>query len=337
MVRKLLLGITGAVVVASAVLAGAHTASAAEYVYRCCYSASIDQPFVFTSTRTGHGEIWSQYADGSGLRQLTSTNSNDVQPSFNGSRSQVVFASDRLRPGFPGRYAIFVMNADGTNQHAVTGLSGNGLGDRMPSFNAAGTKIAFMSDRTGSDQLYEMNADGSGLVQLTQSYDGTHGYPAFSPDGNHIAYTRLYNGISDVWMMNADGTGAQRETFDGQVRWAGRPAWSSDGQRIAYGDSMPGHPEVFYTWAFSVQSPVQVTSRGYGDDQPTWAPNGTSMIFTAYTGTGQTGGELLAINLSSGTVTTVANSNSFDGQANWGFPTPGYQTTAYPTSQMMAR
>ena len=53
---------------------------------------------------------------------------------------------------------------------------------------APGTEIVFMSDRDGNDEIYVMNADGSGQTRLTNNEDMDVG-PEFSADGLKIAFS----------------------------------------------------------------------------------------------------------------------------------------------------
>ncbi len=84
-------------------------------------------------------------------------------------------------------------------------------------------RIAFVSNRDGSNDIYSMNADGSGVVRLT-FHLASGGEPAWSPDAGKIAFA---NGIS-IYAMNADGSGVT--ALADSVRY---PAWSADGTSIA--------------------------------------------------------------------------------------------------------
>ena len=112
---------------------------------------------------------------------------------------------------------------------ATLGLAGDSWGQGWD-------KIAFVSDREGSPNIWVMNADGSDPVNLTKGRYCTG--PAWSPDGMKIAYIDF--GDDEIWLMDADGSNQQPVTDDSvQKVWL---AWSEDGSRIYY-DTLPtGHP-----------------------------------------------------------------------------------------------
>ncbi len=104
------------------------------------------------------------------------------------------------------------MNADGTGQRNLTRNAANDfLWLSSSSWSPDGRKIAFGRDRDGngsSDDIYVINADGSGQRRLTQ--DGQQ--PLWSPDGQKIAFRSKRNGNDDIYVMNPDGSGQRNLT-----------------------------------------------------------------------------------------------------------------------------
>jgi Tol biopolymer transport system component len=104
--------------------------------------------------------------------------------------------------------------------------------DSYPSPSPDGALVVFQSNRTGTNQVFIMNGDGSGIRQLTDFPLGAE-TPVFSPDGQHIVFA-AYVGEdnNDVFVMRADGSDQVQLTDS--PGYDGHPHWRADGQRIAF-------------------------------------------------------------------------------------------------------
>jgi Tol biopolymer transport system component len=93
-------------------------------------------------------------------------------------------------------------------------------------------KLVFISNRSGSRELYTINRDGTDVQRLTFN-DLFERTPKWSPDGKRLAFSALApDGNWDVYVANADGSGLRRLTTD-----PGRddyPAWTANGAGIVY-------------------------------------------------------------------------------------------------------
>jgi Tol biopolymer transport system component len=92
-------------------------------------------------------------------------------------------------------------------------------------------QIVFVSDRSGSWQLYTINPDGSDLFQVTNlpPTDDDGWFPSISPDGQHIAFNYNSGNGPDLYLVNADGSSLRQLTNDQSSFW---PRWSPDGKRL---------------------------------------------------------------------------------------------------------
>ena len=119
----------------------------------------------------------------------------------------------------------------------LLGACGNG-GDSAGSGDGAGGsepsgKIAFVSFRDGEREIYVVNADGSGLKNLTNDPTVPDYDPDWSPDGSEIVFVSERDGGLDIYVMDADGSNVRRLTHGDQAGTLS-PKWSPDGTRIAF-------------------------------------------------------------------------------------------------------
>jgi len=110
----------------------------------------------------------------------------------------ITFESNR-----DGNWEIYRMAPDGSEN---INLSNNPADDTKPAWSPDGTRIAFVSNRAaseeGSQQIFVMNADGSGVLQLTFTYWSDS--PSWSHDGSQITYTGDMIFLSSMQMAAAN-------------------------------------------------------------------------------------------------------------------------------------
>jgi Tol biopolymer transport system component len=80
---------------------------------------------------------------------------------------------------------VFIMRTDGTSRRQLTD---DIYKDRNPRWSPDGKKLGFMSNRSGTYQIWIINTDGSGLQQFSQAPDRDIAGPIWSPDGSRIGY-----------------------------------------------------------------------------------------------------------------------------------------------------
>src|SRR3989442_3668925 len=139
--------------------------------------------------------------------------------------------------------------------------------------------IAFTSNRDGTNNIYVMNPDGSGLTQLT-SNAGSNYEPAWSPDRTRIAFTSTRDGHVDIYVMNADGTDVTRLTTTTTYRGSSKPAWC--GNRIAFESDryLEYFPDVYVmNEDGSGVTRLTITSAAF-DESPAWSPSCDRIAFT---------------------------------------------------------
>jgi Tol biopolymer transport system component len=141
----------------------------------------------------------------------------------------------------------------------------------------------FIGDVCVGQQLFLLNADGSGLRQLTQGEGNFNVRPVWSPDGNTIAYM---SGPSpdearkaDIFFMQADGSNPQALTHGGSKEVNCDPAWSPDGSEIAFCSNRSGSYELYIMNRNGTNLRQITYSLPDGVRHPSWSPDGRRIVF----------------------------------------------------------
>lgn len=143
-------------------------------------------------------------------------------------------------------------------------------------------QIAFASDRTGVPQIWVMNVDGSGLVQVTDVQLGAC-QPDWAPDGSQLVFVspcrenqELYPGAG-LFVINADGTDIQPLPVVGVGAFD--PAWSPDGNKVVYSALREdGRPQLYLLDMTSGESTL-LSLGDFWDAQAEWSPDGKKIVF----------------------------------------------------------
>ncbi|HQK94340.1 MAG TPA: hypothetical protein PLD23_12585 [Armatimonadota bacterium] len=162
-----------------------------------------------------------------------------------------------------------------------------------PELSQSRDRIVCEGCRDGRWDIYVMNADGSGLANLTNTATPDELYPHASPDGSRICFVAEEGEgearTRSICIMNADGTGRTK------VADRGREAcWSPDGTRLAYlnAEFDPFTVQDFATKGITIYDVATGTSVPHPNAtlehlyNLCWAPGGTWMLSTIHAGMG---------------------------------------------------
>jgi TolB protein len=144
----------------------------------------------------------------------------------------------------------------------------------------ASSQIAFVSDVSGTKQIYVCDADGGNVQQVTRHPHGAVS-PALSPD--FLAFTGYGTGFPCVVLVDM-GAGMERQVASTPGQNSGA-AFAPDGRSVALTMSFIGNPEIFVLDLPSSNA-VCVTESVGTPCSPSWHPDGEKIVFSSNEGDG---------------------------------------------------
>jgi Tol biopolymer transport system component len=126
-------------------------------------------------------------------------------------------------------------------------------------FSPDGNKIAFVSDSSGTREIWVCQSDGTGPVRLTDMKCSLTGSPSWSPDGKLIAFDSNQSGNDDLYGVSAAGGPVRRITTEASNEVV--PRWSGDGRWIYFGSNRSGSWQIWRMPSVGGK-PIPITTDG---------------------------------------------------------------------------
>lgn len=245
-------------------------------------------------------EVYEADYDGKNKRALTNETALCVTPSFlplveGGKTPFFFYVSYKL-----GQPKIFL----GSNQTPLNKrcslLRGNQL---MPVLSPKGDCVAFISDIAGNPDLFiQPFSKEKGFVdkprQIFTAPKATQGSPCFSPDGKTLAFVSNKDGPTRIYTLSIPPANSSLKELQPRLitkknRSNTAPAWSPDGQKLAYSSMTKGVRQI-WIYDFLSGQEEQLTYGNEHKENPAWAPDSCHLL---YNSSGHHKGEIYLINL----------------------------------------
>ena len=243
----------------------------------------------------GHSEIFLAKPDGSQARQLTKLNAPIHGFTWTADGREIVLAM--YREGSNGLWRVPIESGVAAPIEAAgrsathPALSTNGLlayveslvdtniwridlaarrvapqkfiasrqSDHSPEYSPDGRRIAFSSGRSGHDEIWICQSDGSNPVQLTHFNGLATGSPHWSPDGKQLAFDARPENHGDLFVINVDGGPPQRLTTEASHDVI--PSWSHDGKWLYFCSNRSGKLQIWKRMVAGGEA-IQLTQQG---------------------------------------------------------------------------
>jgi TolB protein len=188
-----------------------------------------------------------------------------------------------------------------------------------------GKRVVFQANFEGRWQLYAIDGSTGATSRIhTSAKDDTH--PALSPDGKRIAFISNRGGNDDVYVLDiASGAARPVSPHPGKD---GHPKWSADGQWLIFNRTFDpadkgGDNDSAIIRARPDGTGIQtISDTPRVETFPTFSPDGQRMVlvewFPSAAGERNRNGELIVVDLASGTRRNITNSEAFDAYPYWG-------------------
>lgn len=185
----------------------------------------------------------------------------------------LAYTSDRS-----GTFDLWLMGSDGSNAIQLTTAPD---AEGMPSWSPDGTRLAFMSapDLESTGDICVINADGTGLQNLTDTADVFETTPSWSPDGAQIAFGVWSGDDHQIHLMDSDGGRNRMVAANGN--W---PSWSPDGERIVFSKSRGSSDQDLWTIRHDGSGQALLVDGGTELTEPAWSPDGQWIAYVSATG-----------------------------------------------------
>lgn len=140
-------------------------------------------------------------------------------------------------------------------------LASSTFDEHTPDFSPDGTRLGFASTRSGAEEIWIAQADGSNPRQMTFMGGPLCANPQWSPSGEEILFNSRRTGSSDLYVLRPAGGEVRRLTSDEEHEEL-EARWSRDGRSIYFGSNRTGRFEVWKMAADGRTAPIQVTRGG---------------------------------------------------------------------------
>ena len=222
----------------------------------------------------GREQLFLVKPDGSEEKQITSDDADHEDPAWSPDGGKIAFVLLK-----DGKKIVHLVNPDGSGLEPVTPATQSAI---HPAFTPDGKAILYCTDddlrppEKNESQIYAVDLATKAVRTVISG--GVNTFPVMSPDGRKIAWRKIVGDMnSEVFVADADGGNAKNIT--NHHAWEGWPAWSPDGNTIAFAGNRNAAWQIFLVDPDGANLRLLAATDGRGTS-PKWSPDGQTIFYT---------------------------------------------------------
>ena len=230
--------------------------------------------YVTVERKTGSAPVYKlQVADTDGHNSKTALTSDEpiMSPAWSPDGSSLAYVSFENKQS-----EIYIQHLADKQRERVSSRAGiNGA----PVWSPDGKKLALTLSKGSNTDIYILDLASKKLTQLTQHW-AIDTEPAWTPDGSEIVFTSSRSGKPQIYQIGLFGGKAKRLTFEGNYN--ANSELSPDGKQLVF---VQGDGRNFKIAIMDLETRfVQVLTDGVLDESPSFAPNGSMILYATQSG-----------------------------------------------------
>ena len=227
---------------------------------------------VFASARYAGNALWRVPVTGGKPRRVETNAQSPAYPAISRRGDRLAYTETFVDSN--------IWRFDGAGFADSTCLICSSREDESPQISPDGRRIVFTSRRTGADEIWLANQDGSKPTRLTFFGGSPTGSPRWSFDGRWIAFDSRAAGQPDIYLIGAEGGTPRRLTTGTGAHVI--PVWSHDGRWIYFTSRAKTTAWELFKIPVAGGEPIQITHHGAFDGYE--SPGGKLLYYTKYSG-----------------------------------------------------
>jgi TolB protein len=210
-----------------------------------------------------------QVADADGMNAQEAFGSNEpiMSPAWSPDGMRLAYVSFEER-----KPVVYLHDIASGKRRVLANYRGS---NSAPAWSPDGRNLALALTISGLQQIYLLNADGTGTPRRLTTSQGIDTEPAFSPEGQNLYFVSDRGGGPQIYRMSVSGGAAQRVTFVGDYNVS--PKISGDGKQMAY---IARRGSRFMTAVMDLATGQEtLVTTTMQDESPSFAPNSRYLLY----------------------------------------------------------